>query len=114
MAALVYAEEHLTNRGGARLAYGILAAVQALRQCRPVDFSFRRASCPNCSQTLTVDEQLIVAAFAAAQAGDSATLCRWLSRLAYGPDHAGLDTILLLLAQDFAGTMRPTTFASVH
>jgi hypothetical protein len=107
MAAFVYAEEHFADRGGARLAYGVLAAVQALRQCRPVDFTYRRASCPCCSQTLTADEALLVAAFAAVQGGDTVALGRWLTRLAYGPDHSGLDTILLLLAQDFAGATRP-------
>lgn len=114
MAALVYAEEHLADRGGARLAYGVLAAVQALRQCRPVDFTYRNAACPSCSQNLTADEGLLVAAFAAAQVGDRGTLGHWLTRLAYGPDHAGLDTVLLHLAQDFAGAARPADCAPTH
>lgn len=111
VAALMYAEERLADRGGARLAYGVLAAVQALRQCRPVSFSFRHAACPSCSLSISPDEALLCAAFAAAHDNDRIALSRNLSLLAYGPDHAGLDVILQHLAQDFAGATRPAARA---
>ena len=99
--ALIHAEQHLADRQGARLAYGVLAAVQALRGARPVDFRYHRASCLTCSQVLTPDEQLFVAAFRGAQKGDDRGLSHHLCLLTFGPDHRQLACTLRQLALDF-------------
>lgn len=109
IAAFVHAEMALANCGGARLAYGVLAAVQGLRSVRPLAFRYMRAGCPQCSWRLTDDERHFVLAYRALRDGIHRDAQRHLTILTFSDGHGILASALELLGKDLAPLAIPTT-----
>jgi hypothetical protein len=98
--ALGIAERDFADCGGARVAAGLLAAIQRLHQVRPVAFRYQNPNCLFCSARISTDEARFLAALQSAATGPNDTSRRHLQVLTFSPDIEPLLAVLVQLAAD--------------